>query len=207
MATTIPDHKEAQTGPMAPPQVEVANRGPKAYACARWPDSQESREFIDDALYIALEAMNRLDLKIPPVVTGGATAMGMWLISSTLPAFTFAPLRVVAVGIGIAGVVITAWAMLSFMRAHTTVNPMKPSSASSLVTSGVYGFTRNPMYLGLLFVLIGWGLYLANVLAFLFLPAFILYMNRFQIEPEERALTALFGQEFLEYASRVHRWI
>jgi protein-S-isoprenylcysteine O-methyltransferase Ste14 len=63
------------------------------------------------------------------------------------------------------------------------------------------------MYLGLLFVLIGWGLYLANVLAFLFLPAFILYMNRFQIEPEERALTALFGQEFLEYASRVRRWI
>jgi protein-S-isoprenylcysteine O-methyltransferase Ste14 len=55
--------------------------------------------------------------------------------------------------------------------------------------------------------LIGWGLYLANVLAFLFLPAFILYMNRFQIEPEERALTALFGQEFLEYASRVRRWI
>jgi protein-S-isoprenylcysteine O-methyltransferase Ste14 len=151
--------------------------------------------------------MHRLDLKIPPVVTGAVTAMGMWLVSRALPALAFAPLRVVAVGIGIAGGVITGLAMLSFWRAHTTVNPMKPSSASFLVTAGMYRFTRNPMYLGMLFVLIGWALYLANVLSFLFLPAFILYMNRFQIKPEERALTALFGQEFLEYASRVRRWI
>jgi protein-S-isoprenylcysteine O-methyltransferase Ste14 len=151
--------------------------------------------------------MNRLDLKIPPVVTGAVTAIGMWLVSRTLPTLTFAPLRVVAVGMGLVGVVITALAMLSFWRVHTTVNPMKPSSTSFLVTSGIYGFTRNPMYLGMLFVLIGWALYLANVLSFLFLPAFILYMNRFQIKPEERALTALFGQEFLEYASRVRRWI
>jgi protein-S-isoprenylcysteine O-methyltransferase Ste14 len=151
--------------------------------------------------------MHRLDLKIPPVVTGAVTAIGMWLVSRTLPTLTFAPLRVVAVGLGLAGIAITALAMLSFWRAHTTVNPMKPSSASFLVTSGIYRFTRNPMYLGMLFVLVGWALYLANVLGFLFLPAFILYMNRFQIEPEERALTSLFGQEFLEYASRVHRWI
>jgi len=151
--------------------------------------------------------MNRLDLKIPPVVTGAVTAIGMWLVSRTLPTLTFAPLRVVAVGMGIAGVMITGLAMMSFWRARTTVNPLKPSSTSFLVTSGIYGFTRNPMYLGMLFVLIGWALYLANVLSFLFLPAFILYMNRFQIKPEERALTTLFGQEFLEYASRVRRRI
>lgn len=108
---------------------------------------------------------------------------------------------------GLTGVAITGSAMLSFWSAHTTANPMKPSSASFLVTSGIYGFTRNPMYLGLLFVLVGGALYLGNALAFLFLPAFILYMNRFQIEPEERALTALFGQAFVAYASRVRRWI
>ncbi len=133
--------------------------------------------------------------------------MGMWLVSRALPTFLFAPLRVVAVGMGLTGVAITGSAMLSFWRAHTTANPMKPSSASFLVTSGIYGFTRNPMYLGLLFVLVGWALYLGNALAFLFLPAFIFYMNRFQIEPEERALTALFGQEFVAYASQVRRWI
>lgn len=151
--------------------------------------------------------MHHLDLKIPPLVTGVVTATGMWLVSRTLPTLTFAPLRVVAVGMGIAGVVITGLAVLSFRRARTTVNPLKPSSTSSLVTSGMFRYTRNPMYLGFLLVLVGWALYLANVLAFLFLPAFILYMNRFQIEPEERALTALFRQDFLEYASRVRRWI
>ena len=151
--------------------------------------------------------MHRLDLKIPPLIVGAVIAMGMWLVSYTLPAFACPPLRVVAVGMGIAGAVMTGSAMLSFWSAHTTANPMKPSSASFLVTSGIYRITRNPMYLGLLLLLAGWALYLANILAFLFLPAFILYMNRFQIGPEERALTARFGQEFLEYASRVHRWI
>jgi protein-S-isoprenylcysteine O-methyltransferase Ste14 len=151
--------------------------------------------------------MHMLELKIPPALTGAVTAMGMWLVSRALPTFSFAPLRVVAVGMGLTGVAITGSAMLSFWRAHTTANPMKPSSASFLVTSGMYGCTRNPMYLGLLFVLAGWALYLGNALAFLFLPAFVLYMNRFQIEPEERALTALFGQEFVAYTFRVRRWI
>lgn len=151
--------------------------------------------------------MNRLDLKIPPVVTGAVTAIGMWLVSRALPTFEFAPLRIVAVGMGIAGAVTAGSAMLSFWKVRTTVNPMKPSSASSLVTSGIYRYTRNPMYLGMLFVLVGWALYLANALTFLFLPAFILYMNRFQIEPEERALTAAFGHEFLEYVSRARRWL
>ncbi len=152
-------------------------------------------------------AMHILELKIPPAVTGAVTAMGMWFVSRALPTFSFVPLRVVAVGMGLTGVAITGSAMLSFWRAHTTANPMNPSSASFLVTSGIYGFTRNPMYLGLLFVLVGWALYLGNALAFLFLPAFILYMNRFQIEPEERALTALFGQEFVAYTFWVRRWI
>jgi protein-S-isoprenylcysteine O-methyltransferase Ste14 len=151
--------------------------------------------------------MHMLELKILPAVIGAVTAMGMWLVSRALPTFSFLPLRVVAVGMGLTGVAITGSAMLSFWRAHTTTNPMKPSSASFLVASGIYGFTRNPMYLGPFFVLVGWALYLGNALGFLFLPAFVLYMNRFQIEPEERALTTRFGQEFVAYTFRVRRWI
>jgi protein-S-isoprenylcysteine O-methyltransferase Ste14 len=151
--------------------------------------------------------MYRLDLKIPPLAVGAVIAIGMWLVSDTLPEFAYPQLRIVAMGMGIVGAGITGLAMLSFWRAQTTPNPMKPSSASFLVTSGIYRFTRNPMYLGLALLLIGWALYLANVLAFLFLPAFTLYMNRFQIKPEERALTDRFGQTYLEYASRVNRWI
>ncbi|MBH0187416.1 MAG: isoprenylcysteine carboxylmethyltransferase family protein [Nitrospira sp.] len=151
--------------------------------------------------------MHRLDLKIPPLAVGALIAMGMWLAFYTLPEFACPPLRIVAMGMGIVGAGITGLAMLSFWSAHTTPNPMKPSSASFLVTSGIYRFTRNPMYLGLALLLIGWALYLANILALLFLPAFILYMNRFQIKPEERALTDRFGQKYFEYASRVNRWI
>ena len=63
------------------------------------------------------------------------------------------------------------------------------------------------MYFGLLLILTAWALYLSNVLPFLLLPVFISYINRFQIAPEERALTSLFGREFAAYQSRVRRWI
>lgn len=153
--------------------------------------------------------MHRLELKIPPLAVGLVIAACMRLVSWAQPAFafTFAPHRVVAACLGIAGFVIAGWGIVSFGRAKTTINPMKPDAASSLVTSGIYRVTRNPMYLGVLFALVGWAVSLSNVLTFLFVPAFIFYMNRFQIEPEERALTTLFGQDFIAYTSRVRRWI
>ena len=72
--------------------------------------------------------------------------------------------------------------------------------------AGIYRLTRNPMYLGFLWILPGWGIFLSNAPAFLVLPGFALSMNRFQIEPEERALTRLFGQAFVAYATQVRRW-
>jgi protein-S-isoprenylcysteine O-methyltransferase Ste14 len=83
---------------------------------------------------------------------------------------------------------------------------LKPR-ASSMVTWGVYSRSRNPMYLGGLIMLLGWAVYVSNVLAFLLLPAYVLYINRFQIAPEERALTALFGQSYAAYQLRVRRWL
>lgn len=151
--------------------------------------------------------MHRLELKIPPAIVAALVAAGMWCVSFALPAFTYAPMLVATVGLGLIGFAIIGWAMLSFLEAQTTVNPMKPSSASVLVTSGAYGHSRNPMYLGMFLILVAWALFLANVLAFLVLPAFILYMNQLQIKPEERALTARFGRKYLEYVSQVHRWI
>lgn len=160
-------------------------------------------------VYLGSAAMRTLELKIPPLVVGVLIAACMWLVSWAQPAlaFTFALHRIVAVSLGLAGVAIAGWAIVSFGRASTTINPMKPDASSSLVTSGIYAFTRNPMYLGLLVALVGWVLFLSNALAFLLLPAFVVYMNRFQIEPEERALTTLFGHEFVAYTSRVRRWI
>jgi protein-S-isoprenylcysteine O-methyltransferase Ste14 len=154
-------------------------------------------------------AMHVLELKVPPVAVVFLIAVLMWLVSWASPklGFVFPARNLLALSFGVAGVVTSLLGVASFSRAKTTVNPMKPDASSSLVVSGVYGLSRNPMYLGFLLVLIGWSIYLANVLAFLLLPAFILYMNRFQIEPEERALTLLFGQAFVAYKSRVGKWL
>ena len=150
-----------------------------------------------------------LDLKVPPLVVAVFMAMLMWLASSALPAFGFGfpAQRLCAVILAVAGAVTVALGIASFKRARTTINPRKPGAASSLVVSGLYAFTRNPIYLGLLLVIAGWAVFLSNVLAFFFLPAFVFYMNRFQIEPEERSLTARFGEEFVAYKSRARRWL
>jgi protein-S-isoprenylcysteine O-methyltransferase Ste14 len=76
-----------------------------------------------------------------------------------------------------------------------------------MVTSGVYRHTRNPMYLGMLCLLGAWAAWLGNAAALLGLPAFVAYMNRFQIAPEERALAQRFGAAFDAYAARVRRWL
>lgn len=133
----------------------------------------------------------------------------MWLCAWTIPAFGFLfPERnLYAIGLVIAGLVVDVMAIASFMRAKTTVNPMKPASSSSLVVAGIYKVTRNPMYLGSLLLLLGWAIHLSNVLAFLWLPAFVLYISRFQITPEERALAEHFGPEYAAYQARTRRWL
>jgi protein-S-isoprenylcysteine O-methyltransferase Ste14 len=97
--------------------------------------------------------------------------------------------------------------LMAFRRAKTTVNPMKPKSASSMVDSGVYRLTRNPMYLGLVFFLCGWAAFLWSWWALLGPFAFAAYISRFQIAPEERALYTLFGAEYLAYKAKVRRWL
>ena len=84
---------------------------------------------------------------------------------------------------------------------------MKPDSTSSLVISGIYKYTRNPMYLGFVLVLLGWAAFLSNLAALALLPAFVLYINRFQIIPEEHVLTSLFPDAYPAYRARVRRWI
>jgi protein-S-isoprenylcysteine O-methyltransferase Ste14 len=150
-----------------------------------------------------------LELKIPPVAVALITAGCMWLAAQAVPdiAVPFPGQDVVSGTVALSGGLIALLGVVAFSRAGTTVNPMKPGASSSLVVTGIYSVTRNPMYLGLLLVLLSWAIYLANVLTVLFLPAFVWYMNRYQIEPEERALISLFGAEFTAYAARVRRWI
>jgi protein-S-isoprenylcysteine O-methyltransferase Ste14 len=155
------------------------------------------------------QGQSGLGLRIPPVALGVIAAALMWFASSAAPAFEFIfPANsMFSVGLALIGALMCLAGVVSFRRAKTTVNPMKPDSTSSLVVSGIYRYTRNPMYLGFLLILLGWAAFLSNVLALVLLPAFILYMNRFQISPEERVLASLFAHDYAEYRARVRRWL
>ena len=150
-----------------------------------------------------------LELKIPPLalvlLCAGAMALAAW----ALPRLTYPYSGRLAVGSGLAaaGVLVAGLGIAAFRRARTTVNPMSPESASSLVIVGIYRLTRNPMYLGFLLMLTGLAAGLSNAVAAALLPFFVLYLTRFQILPEERALEARFGADFVSYKGRVRRWI
>jgi protein-S-isoprenylcysteine O-methyltransferase Ste14 len=107
----------------------------------------------------------------------------------------------------IAGIVVAVAGVKEFKQHHTTLNPLHPEKTSSLVTSGVYQLTRNPMYLGLLIVLLGWGDLLDSFLAFSGALIFFLYMSAFQIKPEEDMMKEKFDQGFTQYCSQVRRWL
>lgn len=153
--------------------------------------------------------MHWFENRIPPPLVAVICALLMWLSAGQWPTVE-APgswrlvgslvLLVSGVGVCLAGVI-------CFHRAKTTVNPLKPASASVLVTSGIYRVTRNPMYLGFALVLVAWAVLLASPFAWLGVAVFVLFINRFQILPEERALRRLFGEALDEYCARVRRWI
>ncbi|MEW5249778.1 methyltransferase family protein [Microbulbifer sp. 2201CG32-9] len=153
--------------------------------------------------------MKWLELKIPPVLLVFLFSIFMWIVSLVLPRvdlnlylenIVFGLLSAISVLIVILGVV-------SFRRADTTVNPINPGSSSSLVQTGIYRYSRNPMYLGFMLFLLGFSVFLQSVFAMFLLPVFIAYMNSFQIKPEERALASIFGEEFIRYQRKVRRWI
>lgn len=153
--------------------------------------------------------MNALELKIPPLVLVIFVGVAMGLVSALAPslAWDLPYARGVALVLAVAGLVVAGLGVVSFRRVGTTVNPTKPQATSSLVDTGLYRFSRNPMYLGCVVALAGWALLLANLLALVFVPAFVVFMNRFQIIPEERALSAIFGTEFTAYTQKVRRWV
>ena len=151
---------------------------------------------------------NVLELKIPPLALVSLFAAMMWIAAVYSPLAMDLPWRTaIALVFMSAGLAISFAGVLAFHRAKTTVNPITPEATTAMVTSGVYGFSRNPMYLGFLLALAGWATLLSDGLAFALLPLFVLYMNRFQIAPEEKALAAKFPHEFMAYKNSVRRWI
>ncbi|MEP9315529.1 isoprenylcysteine carboxylmethyltransferase family protein [Pseudomonas sp. LABIM340] len=149
--------------------------------------------------------MDWLEHRIPPPLVAIITAVLMWL--AVRPIDPPGNRLWLALLVALAGVAVCLAGVASFRRARTTVNPLKPESASSLVVAGIYRYTRNPMYLGFAIVLLGWCVFLGSALAVLGVAVFVLYIGRFQIRPEERALRELFGAEFEAFCDQVRRWV
>jgi protein-S-isoprenylcysteine O-methyltransferase Ste14 len=153
--------------------------------------------------------LNALELKVPPLALVLLIAGAMWFAAMQLPSLTFMlPWRHgLAATIFGGGILFMLAGLYEFRKAMTSFNPMIPDAASSVVTSGIYRISRNPMYMGFLLTLTGWAIFLSHPLPFFLLPGFVLYMNRFQILPEERALSAKFGGEYDSYKQCVRRWL
>ena len=150
-----------------------------------------------------------MKLYFPPLAQFLVFALAGWVVSWLLPQLTFGSglANAIAALALVAGMVILIVAVRSFGKASTTINPIEPDKASHLVTNGLYRFTRNPMYLGLLLVMLGGALLLQNYAALIGPVLFVASMTALQIRPEERVLRQKFGSEYDEYVSHTRRWI
>ena len=153
--------------------------------------------------------MQTLELKIPPVVLVVLFALVMWLLAQLVPPVALPAVwgQVLAGILAIAGIAVALSGVLAFRRANTTVDPRVPQQSANLVIRGIYRYSRNPMYVGFLLLLIAWAFYLSSAAAFALLPLFVLYINQFQIAPEERHLLQKFGTEYQAYLTQVRRWL
>ena len=153
--------------------------------------------------------MKLLELKIPPPLLFLFSALLMWLTYRFCDSFNFyIPHRIaLSVICFLAFSLLGFIALLTFIQANATVNPIRIEQTSRFVTHGVYRISRNPMYLSLTGILLAWGLFLTNVLALCLPIFFVLYITRFQIQPEEIILQRLFGEDFTQYRQKVRRWL
>lgn len=150
-----------------------------------------------------------LNTRVPPPVLALGTAALMWWVDRHVPLLRLLvpPWNRIGWGFIGAGLFVDAGSVAAFVRAKTTVNPVRVDRATRLVTTGLYRVSRNPMYLGLITVLAGWALLLGRLGPFLLIAVFERLMVTFQIRAEEIALAARFGDEYVAYARRVGRWI
>ena len=153
--------------------------------------------------------MSSLELKVPPLLLVGAVAAAMALLARWLPAldFTLTARPFAVATLAAAGAALAVLGVRAFVRARTKLDPRVPHASPPLVRSGVPRPRVNPVSVAMALLLAAWGLQLANLAALLGLPLFVLYMNRFQIGPEERGLRQKFGSDFDQYRAAVRRWL
>ena len=153
--------------------------------------------------------MKSLELRVPPLALLVVFASAIWLVGRYLPTANLAlPGRQTFALISLLlGLAVVSAGVFEFRRRKTTMSPFSPERTASVVSSGIYRWTRNPMYLGMALALFGVAVWQANLFGFAAVLLFCAYLTRFQIVPEERMLLKLFGEEFATYMNQVRRWI
>lgn len=149
----------------------------------------------------------RLRNKIPPpIVTLTFILLSFWL-ANYLPKLAFNYQGLLSLIMTLIGLTIIVIGVKTFNKSDTTINPLNPSEASHLVTHGVFSYTRNPMYLGMVIILLGVSIYNGVYIGIIILPCFIFYITEFQIKPEEEAMEEIFPGDYTDYLKRVRRWL
>ncbi|HET8737709.1 MAG TPA: isoprenylcysteine carboxylmethyltransferase family protein [Pricia sp.] len=149
-----------------------------------------------------------MKLKVPPVAVFLIFGLMMYLLAEYLPFghFDFFGRHYLMAALVISAIIVVGTALFQFYRAKTTISPTHPNKAKILIENGIYAYSRNPMYLALLMLLLAWGIWLGNAFNTLVAAGFVAYMNHFQILPEERALHQKFGRDYKQYCLLVRRW-
>jgi protein-S-isoprenylcysteine O-methyltransferase Ste14 len=153
--------------------------------------------------------MSWLEHRLPPPIVVLVVAAAMWPLAGYAPAIPLdQPWRWIAAAVlALGGLLVARSGVRNFGRAGTTINPVKIDAVSALVTTGTFAHTRNPMYLGMTLLLLGWAVALSGVWTLLGPLLFVLFITRFQVLPEEAVLAARFGASYDAYRRRVRRWI
>ena len=151
--------------------------------------------------------MKSLENKIPPLIIVVFFLALIFLLKNFLEVFTFSYQVYISFFFLCLAASLCLTSIIEFRKHKTTLNPLMPEESTALVTTGIFKFSRNPMYLSLLNLLIAFSIYLGSFLGLIIIPLFVVYINLFQIKPEEKAMLKLYGKEFENYCSNVRRWI
>ena len=145
--------------------------------------------------------------KIPPPIVTFFFGLCIYFLQEYFPEFNLEFLTILSYIFYFAGLTILVLAVRLFKKQNTTVNPIKIENASSLVTSGIFKYSRNPMYFGMIMILFGLALMFNLIGGILFTLLFAIYITKYQIRPEEEVMERLFGEDFLKYKNSVRMWL
>ncbi len=150
----------------------------------------------------------KLSLKIPPPLIAFGAVLFLYALNNFAPLYriNFLYQSYLSISVVCIGTTIALIAIVKFKQLQTPIDPRQPDKTHRLANSGIYKISRNPMYLGILLILVGIGIYLGAVSGLLAIATFVTYITKYQIIPEEKVLTMKFKERYQKYSRNVPRW-